>query len=253
MIEEIGDLPPGIHGFRAGGTVSTQDYERSVVPVVDAAEAAGRRLRMLCVVDPDFRGLRPSAAWEDVKVGLRTMKIIDGVAVVSDRDWIRRATRAAAFLMTWPVAVFDGDDRDDAVRWLEGLARGDGFSVSPVGDGVVLAEVGRAGARPPGRAVDLLCRARARAARLAHHDEVRGLVLHTSEDTGFPGWANVRALVRHLDVVRRHQARIRRIALAVDSDLAEKAPAVVGRLLHPQVRHFDADDLDDALAWARAT
>ena len=67
-----------------------------------------------------------------------------------------------------------------------------------------------------------------------------------------PGWENVTGLRRHLQFVREHHRRVRRVALAVDGVLPSVAPAVAGHLVAPEVRHFAYDALDDAVAWAGA-
>jgi hypothetical protein len=47
MIEQISGLPPGALGFRATGQVTARDYERVLVPDVEAAFALNRKLRLL--------------------------------------------------------------------------------------------------------------------------------------------------------------------------------------------------------------
>ena len=102
MIERIEDVPPAIDAVRAVGKITREDYDAVVLPLVDAAAREGRRLRILCEVGPEFHGLTPSAAWEDVKIGLRAWRLIEGCAVVSDIGWIREASRFAGFLMPCP-------------------------------------------------------------------------------------------------------------------------------------------------------
>jgi hypothetical protein len=99
MLETLKDLPPGVDGVKATGTISKQDYETVLVPLMDAARRDGRHLRFLYQVGPEFRGFTPGAAWEDVKIGLQSMRLFDGCAVVSDVGWIRESTRLAAFLL----------------------------------------------------------------------------------------------------------------------------------------------------------
>ena len=43
---------------------------------------------------------------------------------------------------------------------------------------------------------------------------------------------------------------MRRVALAVDSRVADVAPAVAGHFVKAQLRHFGYDELDTATAWA---
>ncbi|MHC1557802.1 SpoIIAA family protein [Actinomycetospora sp. C-140] len=244
MIETDTDVPAGIDAVRAVGTLSRHDYDAVVVPMLDAAVREGRRLRFLCVVDEDFRGLTPDAAWADVKLGLTAMRNLEGCAVVSDLDWVRRSTSMASFFLPGHVRVFDADERAEALRWLESLpGRLVTTRVDPAA-GVVVADVGE-----PLRREDVDVIAAAVDSWLADHTELPGLVLHAAS---FPGWENVGALVQHLRFVGGHQRRIGRVALAVDGQPVGIAARVAGTLLHPEVRQFAANELDAAIRWAGA-
>jgi hypothetical protein len=229
---------------RAVGTLSREDYEAVVVPMLEAAAREGRRLRFLCVVDEDFRGLTPDAAWADAKLGLAAMRNLEGCAVVSDLAWVRDTTQLAGFFLPGHVRVFGADERDEAVRWLESLpGRLATTRIDPAA-GVVVVDVPQALRRE-----DVEVIASAVEGWLADHAELPGLVLHAAS---FPGWENVGALVQHLRFVGGHQGRIGRVALAVDGQPVGIAARVAGTLLHPEVRQFAADRLDEAVAWAGA-
>jgi hypothetical protein len=208
MIETYSDVPPGIDAVRAVGTLSREDYESVVVPMLDAAAREGRGLRFLCVVDEEFRGLTPDGAWADVKLGLAAMRNLEGCAVVSDLAWVRDATALAGFFLPGHVRVFRASERDEAVRWLEDLpGRLATARIDPAA-GVVIADVGQ-----PLRREDVEVIAAAVDGWLADHRELPGLVLHAPS---FPGWENLGALTEHLRFVGGHQRRIGRVALAVD-------------------------------------
>jgi hypothetical protein len=61
VIETYADVPAGIDAVRAVGTLSRADYDAVVVPMLEAAEREGRRLRILC----DVRWLEglPASGW----------------------------------------------------------------------------------------------------------------------------------------------------------------------------------------------
>ena len=44
MIERLKDLPNGIDGVKAIGTITKEDYEQVFVPLLDEARREGRRL-----------------------------------------------------------------------------------------------------------------------------------------------------------------------------------------------------------------
>ena len=121
MIEVMTDVPPGIFAVRSVGTLTKEEYDAVVVPMLEEATRTGRRIRCLCQVGPEFRGLTPSAAWEDVRLGLRALRLFEACAVVSDLGWVRESTRLAAFFMPCPVQVFGEHEREQAIKWLSSM------------------------------------------------------------------------------------------------------------------------------------
>ena len=245
MIEILTDVPPGVVGVRARGTLTREEYDDVVVPMLDEAHRTGRRLRILCEVGADYTGLTPGAMWEDLRLGTRALHLFDGCAVVSDVPWIRETTRLARFLLPYPVRVFAEGDRAEAAAWLAALPEAPRISVrldEQTGTVVVEAEA-------PLRGADFDALAATVDPWLATHEAVAGIVFHART---VPGWENVTGLRRHLQFVREHHRRVRRVALAVDGMLPSIAPAVAGRLVAPEVRHFAYAAFDDAIAWAGA-
>lgn len=243
MIEILKDVPAGIVAVRASGTLTREEYDEVVVPLLDEAQREGRRLRCLCEVGADYRGLTPAAAWEDLTLGLRSLHLFEGCAVVSDVPWIRETSRLARFLMPCPVRVFDEKDREEAATWLAGLPEGPRASVRLIpGSGVVVLDVAA-----PLRAADVEALAATVDSWLATHDVLPGLVVHAR---GVPGWENLGTLLRHVRFVRRHHRTVRRVALAVDGAPAHLAPAMAGHFVKAELRHFGYDGLGEAITWA---
>lgn len=118
MIEQIDGLPPGTLGFRASGQVTATDYERVLVPDVEAAFTVNRKLRLLYHVGPDFTGFEPGAMWEDAMLGFRHFSGWDRVALVSDVPWLRVATQAMGFVVPAQVRLFHNAELDQAVAWI---------------------------------------------------------------------------------------------------------------------------------------
>jgi hypothetical protein len=118
MIEQIEGLPAGTLGFRARGQVTSSDYERVIVPDVEAAFALNRKLRVLYITAEDFTGFDPGAMWDDAKMGMRHFSGWDRVALVSDVPWLRTATTAMRFMMPAEVRVYHLSEQDEARRWI---------------------------------------------------------------------------------------------------------------------------------------
>jgi hypothetical protein len=245
MLEAIDDLPPGIWGIHARGTVSRDDYERVVLPRIEEARRQGQRLRLLYHLGPEFSGFTPGAAWEDFRLGLQHLRLFERCAVVSDADWVRAAARATAMLMPCPVKVFGNSALRDAIDWLQSPSTSSlSFRMLP-DRGVLVVE-------PHGRlqAADFDALEAAADAWIESGDATfRGVVVHARQ---FPGWENLGSLLRHVRFVRDHHRKIRRVALAVDGAMAQITPALVDHFVQAELKQFGADDLDAAVVWAGA-
>jgi SpoIIAA-like len=118
MIERISDLPDTVLGFAAKGKVTAEDYESVLVPAVEAAIAERHKIRLLYQLGPDLSGFEAGALWDDAKVGLRHATAWERVAVVTDVEWIRVATKVFGFAIPGEVRVFRNGEMAAAREWL---------------------------------------------------------------------------------------------------------------------------------------
>lgn len=246
MLERLTTLPPGIDGVKAVGKISQQDYQQVLGPLLDDARRAGRRVRLLYQFGPEFDGFTPGGAWEDASVGLRSLRSIEGLAIVTDVNWIRDAARLSAFFMPGPLKVFGNAQFSDAVAWLESLPQAAGVTHRLLSErGVIVVEVTQAL-----RARDFDELAATADAWIEAHGFLQGLVIHARR---FPGWENLGGLIRHVRFVRDHHRRIKRIAVASDGELATMLPRLGEHFVKAEVKGFPYESLDAAIEWAAAT
>lgn len=118
MIKQLKGLPAGALGFIAHGQVTAQDYERVLVPDVEAAFALNRKLRLLYVTADDFTGFDPGAMWDDAKLGMRHLSGWDRVALVTDVPWLRMTATAMGFVVPAEFRLFAQADLDEAREWI---------------------------------------------------------------------------------------------------------------------------------------
>ena len=122
MIERMDDVPAGTVGLRASGKLSRADYRDVLEPILREAVGSGE-LRLLFVLT-DFEGLERGAWIEDVKTGLevsvRHHSSWKRFALVTDVDWVAKATRMFAWLIPGEARVFDLDQLEDARAWVAG-------------------------------------------------------------------------------------------------------------------------------------
>jgi hypothetical protein len=239
-------VPDGVDAFRVVGTLTADDYEKTVEPLLDEARRQGRRLRLLIQMGPEFEGFTAGAMWGKTETWRHypsLVRMIGGYALVTEIRWVREWIHLVAFLMPFPLRVFGNADRDDALAWLGSLPEGPGVTHRLLPEaGVLIAEI-----TEPLRAQDFDALAATADAWLATHDALPGVVLHAR---AFPGWENISGLLRHVRFVRDHHRAVRRVALAVDGAVADLAPRVAEHFVKAELRHFGYDELDDAVAWA---
>jgi len=231
VLEKIPDVPEDIDAFRAVGTLTKDDYEQTVEPLLDEARRQDRRLRLLLQFGPEYEGFTAGAVWGKTETWLQfpaLLRMIDGYAIVSDLRWIREWIHLVGFLVSFPLRVFDNDERDEALAWLTSLPEGPGVSHRVLPEsGVLVVEV-----TEPLRAQDFDALTATADAWLATHDQLPGVVLHTR---AFPGWENISSLLRHVRFVRDHRGGQARCPVAADErDIHDQAPAEgVGLPTHP--------------------
>jgi hypothetical protein len=118
MIEQYTGFPENVLGLRISGHVSREDYQRVVIPAVDAALQRVQKVNIYVQVDNDFSGLELGALWDDLKVGLGHLRNWKRIAVVTDIAWIANALNVFGFLKPGQVEVFPLADADKARTWI---------------------------------------------------------------------------------------------------------------------------------------
>ena len=243
MLERLEGLPPGLEGMKAVGKVSKADYDGVFEPILDEARAQGKRIRFLYELGPEFKGFTAGGAWEDARLGMGSLRLLNGIAVVTDLGWVREMVRLVGFMMPVPARVFSTAQRDEAIAWLSSLPHEVAISHRLIPDkGVIVVE-------PKGRlhAQDFDALAATADAWIEAHGHLPGLVIHAHR---FPGWENLGSMLRHVRFVREHQREIDRVALVADTELASLLPRIADHFVKAEVKAFDYDQLDEAIAWA---
>src|SRR4051812_31278841 len=246
MLKRVTDVPPQIDALTAIGTLTKEDYERSIEPLFEDARRSGRRIRLLVEIGPEYDGYTAGAAWEKTANAFRNpslARLLDGYAVLTDLRWLREWGHRMAFLLPFPLRIFGINERAAAIAWLSSLPEGPGVSHRLLPEsGVLVAEV-----TAPLRAKDFEALAATADTWLETHDALSGIVVHARE---FPGWENVAGMLGHFRFVRDHHRAIRRVALAADGAVAELAPRLAEHFIRAEIKRFDYDELDDAVSWA---
>ena len=76
---------------------------------------------------------------------------------------------------------------------------------------------------------------------------LKGLVVHAKS---FPGWDSFAALSSHLKFVKGHHQKISRVALSMDSVIADFAETLGRHFVNAGIKVFSFQEFDHAKQWA---
>jgi hypothetical protein len=122
-IERLHDMPRGTLGFRVDDEIEREDYDEVLEPALRAALEEGGGLRTLYVIE-DLDEIEPGALWADSKLGFNL-----GVkhrqewvrsAIVTDIDWMARASRMFLWMIPGEARVFPLSELEQAKVWVAG-------------------------------------------------------------------------------------------------------------------------------------
>jgi hypothetical protein len=119
MIEVMPESAGGSLAFRARGELTDDDYQRVFIPRLEEALAAHGRLRVMLVLEDDFKGWSPRAMWDDARWGMKHRNDFVKLAVVGGPTWVGWATRVGGRLMSSEVKTFALDQWAEAWAWVE--------------------------------------------------------------------------------------------------------------------------------------
>ena len=117
MIETLHNAPAGVLAFKAIGKVRARDYEQVLKPAMDHEIAAGRKIRLVAVLGPEFDGYTSGAEWGDLKLGLSQRRHFARVAVVSDDEWVVRSVKSFGWMIGRRLKLFAVKDQPAAMIW----------------------------------------------------------------------------------------------------------------------------------------
>ena len=125
MIERLTDMPAGTLGFRAAGDIEREDYDDVLVPELHRALEGGGELRTLYLIE-EIDEIEPGALWADSKLGfnlgVRHHDAWVRSAIVTDIDWMARATKMFLWMIPGEARVYPVAELEDAKAWVAGGA-----------------------------------------------------------------------------------------------------------------------------------
>ncbi len=118
MIEPLEDLPAGVIGFRAVGTIEASDYREVLDPAIDAAVDGPDSVNLVFVMGDEFDHLSFGAMLEDAKLIHLPHEAWGRAAFVTNHDLIGGIATAFGGLVPGEFKVFPLDRQAEAVAWV---------------------------------------------------------------------------------------------------------------------------------------
>lgn len=115
MIRELTDLPDGVIGIEASGTLRAEDYRGVLFPLVERAGQGGAIRCLIVILQLD--GVSGGAIWQDMKVGTHHLGSWERTALVTDVEWLTNAASLFGWLTPGAFRHFPLAERDAAVAW----------------------------------------------------------------------------------------------------------------------------------------
>ena len=118
MIQVLKNLPDPIAGFSAIGTITKNDYEQVIIPVVEEKLKIHGKVSLLYHIGPRYAHFSLGAAWDDLKLGVKHLGSWKRIALVSDVRWIRGCIRFFGWLMPAKVHIYHNGQYNEARAWV---------------------------------------------------------------------------------------------------------------------------------------
>ena len=87
-------------------------------------------------------------------------------------------------------------------------------------------------------------------AYIAEKGYINGILIHTKE---FPGWESFGAFTHHIQFIKEHHKKVKRVAAVTDSKFMSIAPLIANHFVSAEVKHFDYEDMEAAKKWIKDT
>ncbi|AVA33273.1 stage II sporulation SpoAA-like protein [Cupriavidus metallidurans] len=122
MMEILDGFPANVVAVHGNGKLTRDDYEKVLIPAIDAVLTGREKVRLYYELGPDFTitSMEPGALWDDFKLGVSHYLKWESVAVVTDHDWVRHSINVFRFLVPGQIRTFPMSQSREAREWIVG-------------------------------------------------------------------------------------------------------------------------------------
>lgn len=118
MITHLTDVPANVVAFRATGEVTKDDYDKVVIPAIDALVAKQDSINFLLIVDTAMKNFTIGALLKDLGVGLKHFTKWHKMAIVSEEADVIKFTDYFSYIAPGEAKGFDHSRIEEAKQWV---------------------------------------------------------------------------------------------------------------------------------------
>jgi hypothetical protein len=119
MIEVMSESQGNAIGLKFSGKITTQEYEGTLIPRLEAIFKEHGKARLMYVVGDDFQGAEAGAMWDDTKLGVKHRNDFEKLALVGGPKWMEWLTKLCAKFISGETKTFPLEQLKDAWVWLK--------------------------------------------------------------------------------------------------------------------------------------
>lgn len=121
MIEVIHGLPAHVAAFRATGIVTRDDYHKVINPLVKHVAATFGKINYMLVLNTPLTNYTTGAWIEDALLGMRYFTKWNKLAIVTEKDGIKKFTDIFGNFIPCKTKGFKMEDFGIAEKWISDL------------------------------------------------------------------------------------------------------------------------------------
>jgi hypothetical protein len=121
MMEVIQGMPAHVTAFRATGIVTRDDYYKVTNPLVKNVAATFGKINYMLVLNTQLKNYTLGAWIEDGLLGFRYFSKWRKLAIVSEKDRIKKFTNTFGIFIPCPTKGFKMEELPIAKKWISDL------------------------------------------------------------------------------------------------------------------------------------
>jgi SpoIIAA-like len=121
MIEVVQGLPAHVTAFRATGNVTKDDYHKVINLVVKSVAEKFGKINYMLVLNTKLKNYTLGAWIEDGLLGFRYFSKWKKLAIVTEKDGIKKFTNTFGIFIPCPARGFKMEEMDLAKKWISDL------------------------------------------------------------------------------------------------------------------------------------